>query len=264
MSISARVTSWVALVGVASGGLAAGVAAASSASTPPPVDHQLCYTVSGGSFKIPSKVTLKNQFSTQGFAPKINPNLVLHCNPVVKTLPSGQRFPITNPNAHLACFVITPPTKQPTPTVTVTNQFGSAVLRPAQPNLLCVPSWKSLNGPPNKTPTTPPGLNHFTCYPVNVASGGYHPPPLMLQDEFSQQPVPVQVGAVPQELCLPTVKIVGTRIFKIINPAVHLLCFPTSRTPAPPNVWDENQFGTAKLSINATLGLCVPSTKKLG
>ena len=30
----------------------------------------------------------------------------------------------------------------------VTNQFGSATLVLAQPNLLCLPSWKSLTGPP--------------------------------------------------------------------------------------------------------------------
>jgi hypothetical protein len=35
----------------------------------------------------------------------------------VKILPTGQVFPITNPNAHLACFNIKPTSAQPTPTV---------------------------------------------------------------------------------------------------------------------------------------------------
>jgi hypothetical protein len=113
---------------------------------PPPVDHQLCYSASGTQFKIPRGVKLVNQFSTAGFVPAIGSALVLHCNPVQKTLPDGQVFKITNPNAHLACFRIAPPTKQPTPTVVVTNQFGSATLVPSQPNLLCLPSWKSLTG----------------------------------------------------------------------------------------------------------------------
>jgi hypothetical protein len=264
MSILVRATWWkVAVVVLACAGVAAGVAVASSASTPPPVDHQLCYTVSGGTFKIPTGVRLQNQFSTDGFTPQINPKAVLHCNPVVKTV-QGRQFPITNPNAHLACFQIHSSTTQPTPKVVVTNQFGSAVLQPSQPNLLCVPSWKSLTGPPNKKPTTPPGLNHFTCYPVKVASGQYHPPPVMLKDEFSQKPVSAQVSPVPVLLCLPTTKTVGTRVFKIINPAMHLLCFPVSKTPIRPTIWDENQFGTAKLTVTATRLLCLPSTKKLG
>jgi hypothetical protein len=95
----------------------------------------------------------------------------VHCNPVQKTVPSGV-YPITNPNAHLTCFPITT-SAQPTPTVVVTNQLGSATLVPSQPNLLCVPSWKSLTGPPGMSPTTPPNLNHFTCYPVSEISGGY-------------------------------------------------------------------------------------------
>jgi hypothetical protein len=264
MSMPLRATGLkVGLVVLGVGGLAAGVAAASSGSTPPPVDHQLCYTASGAPFKIPTGVRLKDQFSPNGFVPRINPSLVLHCNPVAKTVPTHV-VPITNPAAHLACFPITPPSPQPTPTVVLTNQFGSATLRPSQPNLLCLPSWKGLTGPPNKTPNTPPGLNHFTCYPVRVASGAYRPPPVMLQDEFTQKPVPAQVSPVPAELCLPTAKIVGTRIYNIINPAQHLLCFPVTPTPIIPTVWDENQFGTSKLTVSRTKWLCVPSTKKIG
>src|SRR5262249_10531184 len=156
--------------------------------------------------------------------------LAYHCNPVQKTVvPTGQVFPITNPNAHLACFTITAPV-QPTPTVKVTNQFGSAILVPAQPNLLCLPTWKSLTGPPNMTPNQPPGLNHFTCYPVAVKSGAYAPPPVTLKDEFVSTPVSAQVNPVPAELCLPTEKIVGGVDYPIINAATHLLCFPVSPT----------------------------------
>ena len=48
----------------------------------------------------------------------------------------------------------------------VTNQFGADGLITGQPNLLCLPSWKSLKGPPNQKKPQPPGLSHFTCYPV--------------------------------------------------------------------------------------------------
>jgi hypothetical protein len=263
----------IALLAVAIGGIAAGPAAArpaaagtaavphqAPAAVPPPVDHQLCYKASG-TFTVPAGVRLINQFSPNGFIPVIRPTAVVHCNPVQKTLPSGQVFPITNPNAHLACFPIAASSIQPTPTVVVTNQFGSATLILAQPNLLCVPSWKSLTGPPGMTPSTPPNLNHFTCYPVRTASSGYAPPPLLLKDEFGSGPA--QVNPIPSELCLPTEKIVptGNQVFPIINAAQHLLCFPVSPTPIIPTVWDENQFGTSPVAISTTKWLCVPSTK---
>jgi hypothetical protein len=266
--MSLRATAWkVALVVLVGGGLAAGVTMASSAgaraTAVPPVDHQLCYSASGAPFKIPSGVRLINQFSPNGFVPKINPNVVWHCNPVQKTLPTGKSYPITNPNAHLACFTITPPKAQQNHTVVVINQFGSATLSTGQPNLLCVPSWKSLTGPPKKVPTTPPGLNHFTCYSVKVAKGAYKPPTVMLKDEFTKKAVTATVSPTPRELCLPTEKIVGKHTFNIINPAMHLLCYPVTKTPVIPTVWDENQFGTSKLSVRATNTLCVPSIKRV-
>jgi hypothetical protein len=225
------------------------------------VDHQLCYTAVAKGFKIPTNVSLVNQFSPRGFTPKISA-VQLHCNPVAKTLPTGQMFPITNPDAHLVCFKITA-TKQPTPTVIVTNQFGQATLVPGQPNLLCLPSWKSLTGPTHKKPSQPPGLDHFTCYPVTVSAGAYKPPPVLLQDQFSAAATKAQVTPVPAELCLPTQKTVGTHVYRIINPTLHLLCFPVTPTPVVPKVFDQNQFGTATISIRQTKWLCVPSTKQL-
>ncbi len=259
-----KVTIAVAAVAAVICGTVAGIATAAPArpaAAPPPVDHQLCYSASASGFKIPGGVVLRNQFSPNGFSPVIG-SLAFHCNPVQKTVPTGQVFPITNPNAHLACFAITTPT-QPTPTVQVTNQFGSATLVPGQPNLLCLPSWKSLTGPPGQSPNQPPGLNHFTCYPVQVRSGSYNPPPVMLQDEFATTPVSAQVSPIPTELCLPTEKIVAGVDFPIINPTMHLLCFPVSQTPIRNPVWDENQFGTSVVSIGRTTWLCLPSTKQI-
>ena len=259
--VTLRLAPVIALLAVGIGGIAAGTAAAGTATAgttaarqpaqaPPPVDHQLCYNASG------------NQFSPNGFVPVISSVATVHCNPVQKTVPSGQVTPITNPNAHLACFPLAVTAPVPTPTVVVTNQFGSATLVPSQPNFLCVPSWKSLTGPPGRTPTTPPNLNHFTCYPVKLASSGYTPPPVVLQDEFDPSPVSATVNPVPSELCLPTEKILPTgQVFPIINPSLHLLCYPVSPTPIIPKVWDENQFGTSAVTISSTKWLCVPSTK---
>jgi hypothetical protein len=257
-----------AVVTLSAGGTVAGVAAASAAPhrVPPPVDHQLCYGASSTGFRIPAGIRLVDQFSPNGFVPAIAHKVVLHCNPTVKILPTGKVVPITNPNAHLACYQITVPTPQPTPAVVVTNQFGTAALIPSQPNMLCVPSWKSLTGPPGKTPNTPPGLNHFTCYPVKLAPGSspYNPPPVMLRDEFARAPVKAQAARIPAELCLPTVKILPSgKVFPIINPTLHLLCFPVTPTPIISKVFDENQFGTRTIIISPTRWLCVPSTKRV-
>jgi hypothetical protein len=137
--------------------LAASIAAAAphhaaSHRAAPAVDHQLCYRTGVSGSHIPANVTLLNQFSPNGFHPTITAGQVL-CNPVKKTVVGGETFPITNPRAHLVCYKITEPT-QPTPTVVVTNQFGSARLVPRQPNLLCLPSWKSLLGVPHPTMVT--------------------------------------------------------------------------------------------------------------
>lgn len=257
--------------------VAAGISAAttSGASTVFKVDHQLCYTVSAGKFAQPagSKVTLIDQFSPNGFTPILQTALALHCNPVTKIIQStsgNKVFKPTNPRAHLACLPFTLPqgTKVPTPKVSVHNQFGTATLYLKQPNLLCLPSWKSLNGPPNLKPTTPPGLNHFTCYPVADTNGSYKiPPAVLLQDEFAGNPVKVSVRAIPAELCLPTKKVIttaaGSTSYPMVDPATHLLCFAVTKTPIKPKVWDENQFGTSVVLISATKWLCLPSTKKV-
>src|SRR5437016_10462032 len=144
--------------------LAAGIATAAapswSAGTVFHVDHQLCYSAAG-KFKVPVTATgapavvLKNRFSPNGFVPVLRPGLAFHCNPVTKIVqtPSGAKaYRVTNPAAHLACLPLTPQKAQPTSRVVVANQFGSATLVTQQPNLLCLPSWKSLTGPPLKRP----------------------------------------------------------------------------------------------------------------
>jgi len=259
--------------------VAAGVMAATTSGAAKPtykVDHQLCYTASG-KFAPPtgSKVTLFNQFAPNGFTPVLKPYAVMHCNPVLKVIKTsvGQKSYVpTNPRAHLACVPMSLPlgTTQKLPKVYVKNQFGAAVLYLSQPNLFCLPSWKSLTGPPNLKPTTPPGLNHFTCYPVKDFSNGAYKPPgaVYLRDEFSSTLVPVQVNPIPKELCLPTKKVIqspgtGTKIYPILDPVTHLLCFQVTKTPFKPKVWDENQFGTSVMTITATKWLCLPSTKKV-
>ena len=101
-----------------------------------------------------------------------------------------------------------------------------------------------------------------------VLEGAYQPPAqILLADEFSKTNVPVQVNPVPQALCLPAEKVIhtanGDKDYPIINAKLHLLCFPTIKTPQPNFVWTKNQFGSAKMTIqhDSVETLCLPSTK---
>src|SRR5690349_18271137 len=89
-----KLTTATAVVLLAAGGVAASVAAAAphhaaSHRAAPAVDHQLCYRTGVSGRVIPANVILKNQFSPNGFHPTITAGQVL-CNPVQKTLPTGQ------------------------------------------------------------------------------------------------------------------------------------------------------------------------------
>src|SRR5271165_4974094 len=168
------------LVSLGGSAVAAPQAATPRAATPQTtgpnnLSHFLCYVATPTlGFQIPGNVLLQNQFNTTGFSPTISQSSLFHCNPVKKTVISATGittvFPIINPDAHLLCYPITAPT-QPTFTVQVKNQFGKAKLQTGQPLALCLPTWKSLTGPPNMSPDQPPGLSHFTCYPVTYAPG---------------------------------------------------------------------------------------------
>ena len=271
----AKVILGLALIVFSVVGVAVGVEGAAAASNYPPVDHQLCYKAAAvpPGFVIPpaGSVRLIDQFATNGFVPTIGA-LKLNCNPVQKTVTTAtgpKVTPITNPDAHLACLKITAPT-QPPVKVSVTNQFGTGTLNVGQPKLLCLPTWKSLTGPPLEPTNQPPNLNHFTCYSVTYVVGtppNKVPGAVSLQDEFNPAgPVPVTV-ATPQLLCLPTEKIIQSggvaTTYPIVNPNKHLLCFAVSKTPFPTTVFDLNQFGPSTVSILKTKMLCLPSNKKV-
>ncbi len=184
----------------------------------------------------------------------------MHCNPALKVVP-GARFPITSPTWHFLGWAIA--AKQPASTVTATNQFGTASLVTKAPTELLVPSWKSLTGPPNQQPTTPPGEDHYTCYPVSYVVGAsrFSPPsPIMVRDEFGSALTTVKVGN-PKTLCVPTEKILPTGLtFPINNPNLNYVCFKVSKTPIKSPVFDENQFGQGKVTVTVTQKLCVPTT----
>jgi hypothetical protein len=257
-AIAAAITVTAGLGGVAVvGGLTA--TPASAQSTPP--QHYLCYkaTATRG-FTVPKGIRLVNALAPNGFVPVVGA-ANLHCNPAFKDVPTG-RFPITNPTWHFLGWPLT--AKQPSVTVTASNQFGTAKLVTTSPNELLVPSWKSLTGPPKQKPNTPPGEDHYTCYPVKYVPGTppfVAPTPVMVQDEFSAAALTTVTVGTPTVLCVPTEKILPTGlVFPINDPSLNYVCFKVSKTPIINPVWDENQFGHGKVTIAGTKTLCLPTT----
>ena len=112
---------------------------------------------------------------------------------------------------------------------------------------------------------TPPGLNHFTCYPVRpVGNATYGPPnPVFVKDEFANTKATVSVDSVPSELCLPAKKVIGNKTYPILNPDLHLLCYTVTKTPIKNPVYVQNQFGFGKMHVISTQWLCLPSTKQI-
>lgn len=253
----------VALITGLSGGLIVGGLTATTsfagAQTPAP-QHYLCYTAAAkAGFKVPKGIRLVNSLTPNGFVPTFGA-ANLHCNPTVKIVP-GAEYEITSPTWHFLAWQIT--TKQPSVTLTATNQFGTATLLAKSPTEFFVPSWKSLTGLPNEPTSAPAGEDHYTCYPVSYVKGAseFSPPsPVMVQDEFAQAAVNVKVGK-PETLCVPTKKILpsGTS-FPINNPNLNYVCFKVSKTPIINPVYDQNQFGQGPVAIKATKTLCLPTT----
>ena len=148
---------------VATGGTVGGVAAASASRRPSAAktfttDHQLCYTVARHRrwFRAARNHHAEEPVQHQGIQahdlhdadPPLQPGREDpavrkdHSPSPTRRSPAVLRHRRPHDAAH--------------PRVSVTNQFGTADLQPAQPNRLCLPSWKSLTAPPDKTQTTRP------------------------------------------------------------------------------------------------------------
>lgn len=106
---------------------------------PTDLDHFKCYLASGRA--LDQTVLLRDQFSVDGLlAGVLRP--ILFCNPVQKTNSTGVITHITNPVAHLACYVTTRRTP-PSRMLLYDNQFSTdQQLTVFNPDFLCAPSFK--------------------------------------------------------------------------------------------------------------------------
>src|SRR5262249_38165347 len=125
---------------------------------------------------------------------------------------------------------------------TIVNQFGTIVLDVVRPDILLVPTLKTVTPPP-PPPLTTPAVDHFQCYKVRPSKGApnFTRRPVKVQDQFETTTVtPLN----PIRRCAPANK-------KDEDPSApdhpfHLLCYKTKSAPFPNMLaYPNSQFGPA-------------------
>ena len=133
------------------------------------------------------------------------------------------------------------------------NEFGTMLVDVLRPDLLLVPSAKSLTAPPPALAR--PAVDHFKCY--KVRGGRIRLPGVEVTDKFGTLTVNVKK---PIRLCVAADSGNG-----ILDPSAHLLCYQVrtaSQSPrfeGPGPIFVDNQFGPDTFAVTRPTELCVPS-----
>jgi hypothetical protein len=256
-----------ALAAVALTGTVPGVAGA--ACTPPLdscLDDFTCYkswvTKDTPAFTPVSAVSLVDQFETATVT--VNRPLML-CAPANKN-DEG----VVDEETHLLAYLI----KKQTPkhikrgTIRVTNQLEEIRVDTVKPEMLLVPTAKTLTqpGPPPPNPGDH-GVDHYKCYRVRVTPGTPLPAQdrkVSMSDQFTS-PAKLLTLRKPRHLCLP----VDKNGEGIKNPQANLLCYAARRARGEPKhlrregVFVNNQFGPLRVNTIKEQEFCIPSIKSL-
>jgi len=164
-----------------------------------------------------------------------------------------------DPN-HLLGYEIKQPDPRSAPirNVVVNNQFGSLVVDIIRPDILMVPTAKSLTGPvaPLANPT-----DHFKCYVV-ARSAKFRRNDVKVDDQFGTMMIDVKK---PTRLCVA----VDKNDEGVINPASELLCYQMKqatrpRFQGPEPIFINNQFGPDHIRLTRPTEFCVPSVSSFG
>ena len=157
--------------------------------------------------------------------------------------------------------------KQLTPhthrTVSTQNQFGTLSLTTTRPDLLYVPTNKSLTATPTAPNNTLITVDHYKCYRVRVTPGTPKFPKGVTASVIDQFNTPIaKIFNVrrPKHLCNP----VDKNGEGIKNSDAHLVCYPVRGAKGQPkhvrrNVFLNNQFGPETMTTIKERELCVPT-----
>jgi hypothetical protein len=216
------------------------------------LDHLQCYEVKPAATS-PATVTVEDQFGTLSETIRFPHRL---CAPANK---NGEDPTAPNHPQHLTGYVVTGSSAFTRRfNQTIVNQFGSVTLDVVRPDILMVPTAKSLTGPP--APLTPPTIDHFQCYKVKRTRGAarFVKQTVTVADQLEN----VTVTLVrPFVLCAPANK--NNEDPTAPSHPSHLLCYKTKSSPAfgTKEASINNQFGPDQVTLIHRRELCVPSLK---
>jgi hypothetical protein len=212
------------------------------------LEHFLCYSTKPTGHFQPRVVKVLDQFRPARRTTVLGPELF--CN-----WASKNGSPVFDRRRHLLCYTTRSAQRFATRQVVVTNQFKSVRLAVVKPNVLCLPTGKSLK--PGTPPARPRTLDHFQCYPVKPITTT-KPRRVGVVDEFGKGKYAV---VRPVRLCNPASKN-GSRIRDARD---HLLCYTVDplQPSRPRTVVVANQFEGSKLVTVTAKLLCLPSLKRV-
>jgi hypothetical protein len=242
------------------------LAATGQCSTDPPechtestLRHFQCYEVDREAFPLRS-VDLVDPDPQFGSSTSTISRMKRFCNPANKN--GGDPSAVDAPE-HLAGYQIdsTAPRFKFLTAYKVIDQFGEMTLTLVKPDLVMVPTAKSLSGPPGSPTFT---FDHFQCFRVKLARKRVTG--VNVVDQFNPNGLTVNVNR-PLRLCRP----VDKNGEGIPDPVHQLMCYQVRQTSKPrfsrrAPFFIDNQFGPAALPpgpgtivVTRPTELCVPS-----
>jgi hypothetical protein len=217
-------------------------------------DHFQCYEVKPKTFATVTGVSVQDQFGQHTESVRLAHRL---CAPANKN--NGDPTAPTHPEHLLGHKVSGAAVK--VANMSVTNQFGTIKLDIVKPDLLLVPTLKTL-ALPGPGPLANPDNDHYQCYKAKRSKGSprfQKIPGVSVQDQFGTATVDV---IKPARLCAPANK--QNEDPTAPNHIFHLLCYKTKNLPfGTVQTYTNDQFGPAQPLLIHRRELCVPSTKQL-
>jgi len=228
----------------------------SSTTTTLPLDHFMCYEIKPKAFVTVPGVSVQDQFGQHTESVRFPHRLCAPANkndedPTAPTHPDHlQGHLVSGPNVKVA-------------NLNVTNQFGTIKLDTVKPDVLMVPTLKSLDPLALPPALTNPTVDHFQCYKVKRSKGSPKFQKILgvkVQDQFGTATLDLLK---PIRLCAPANK-------RNEDPSApqhpfHLLCYKTKNSAfGMEQTFTNDQFGPAQPLLIHRRELCVPSTKNTG
>jgi hypothetical protein len=216
------------------------------------LDHFQCYEVKPKSFPTIPGVSVQDQFGSHTETVRFPHRL---CAPADKR----DEFPDapTHPE-HLIGHLVSGPSVK-VPNQTLVNQFGTIKLDVVKPDILMVPTLKTL-APPGPPPLVQPTVDHFQCYKVKRSQGAPKFQKILgvkVDDQFGTAQLDLLK---PARLCAPANK--RNEDPTAPDHPFHLLCYKTKNSAfGMVQTFTNSQFGPAQPLLIHRRELCVPTLK---